>query len=587
VKISGLAKPREPLPGGTREAGRHHESRHAVGGRDEGSRGAWRPLSLALLLVAVCVGAQEHATLTVLFTSDLHAHVLPYDDVRQKPLPGSVAQVATLVARLRRENERTVVLDGGDAIEGTPLGYYAIAATGASGTDPTIAAMNLVGYDAAVLGNHEFNFGLDVLRRSLEQSRFSWLAANIEGLKQARLPVTGELVLVRGGVRVGVLGLTTPNIPYWDPESHWRGLTFIDPVTVARARLADLRGRADVVIVVVHSGFERDLDSGLANGTEDENFAWRLAQLPGIDLLLTGHTHRDIPPRAFGRTVVAQPGRWADLVTRVDLDLARDDHGWRVSGWHGENLKTGAETPDSAVETAVAGEEERVKAELARPLDHLAAPLPVLGLPVGDDAGLDLIHAVQLEASGAQLSLAAPLGGGKIEFPAGVVTPRLAFALYPYPNTLVVVRLTGRQLRDVLEHAVRGWVGIDCSGQGTRLLRDPNLPTYNYDTVEGATYFVDPTAPLGARVHGLRVDGKLVKDEDTFTVVINCYRAAGGGGYPYLATAPRVKEIDRPMVDLLVEYFSHHPTLTPATDDNWSFAVPLHEGKAPPPAQVP
>jgi 2',3'-cyclic-nucleotide 2'-phosphodiesterase (5'-nucleotidase family) len=531
--------------------------------------------------------AQQHATLTVLFTSDVHAHVLPYDDVRQRPLPGSVAQVATLVARLRGENQRTVVFDGGDAIEGTPLGYYAIAAAGASGTDPTIAAMNLVGYDAAVLGNHEFNFGLDVLRRSLEQSRFKWLAANVEGLKEARLPVAGELVLVRGGVRLGVLGLTTPNVPHWDPESHWRGLTFIDPVTVARTRLADLRRRADVVIVVVHSGFERDLDTGRSNGTEDENFAWRLAQLPGIDLLLTGHTHRDIPPRVLGRTVVAQPGRWADFVTRVDLELTRQDHHWRVSGWHGENLKTGGETPDPSVEAAVAAEEGRVKTELARPLDQLTAPLAVLGLPMGDDPGLDLIHAVQLEASGARLSLAAPLGGGRTVFPAGVVTPRLAFALYPYPNTLVVVKLTGKQLGDVLEHAVRGWVGMDCSGGGARLLRNPDLPTYSYDTLEGATYVVDPTSPLGARVRGLRVNGKLVKDEDTFTVVINSYRAAGGGGYPYLATAPRVKEIDRPMVDLLVEYFSHHPTLTPATDDNWSFAVPLREGRAPTPAHVP
>ncbi len=548
--------------------------------------GPWsvaRVMLFAVLLVVVRTAgaAQERATLTVLFTSDVHAHVLPFDDVRERAGRGSLAQVATVVARLRRENPRTVVLDGGDAIEGTPLGYYANTGPGVAGADPTIAAMNVVGYDAAAVGNHEFNFGLAALRRSLAQASFPWLAANLKGAEEARLAVRDELVLTRGGVRVGILGLTNPNVPHWEPASHWRGLSFADPVAVARERLAELRRRADVVIVVVHSGFERDPATGEANGSDAENYAWRLAQLPGIDLLLTGHTHEDIPPRALGATVVAQPGRWAELVTRVDLELVRTGRTWRVSGWRGENLRTEPEPPAPAVEAAVAAQEARVKAELARPLGRLTAPLQVVGLPTGDEASIDLIHAVQLEASGAQLSLAAPLRGGRIEFPAGPLTARLAFALYPYPNTLVVVRLTGRELGDVLEHAVRGWVGLDCGGGAPRLLRERGLPTYNFDTLEGATYFVDPTAPPGSRVRGLRVAGSPVKDDDTFSVVINSYRAAGGGSFPHLAEAPRIREIDRPVVDLLVEYFARHPALAPETDDNWAFAVPLREGQQP------
>jgi 2',3'-cyclic-nucleotide 2'-phosphodiesterase (5'-nucleotidase family) len=532
------------------------------------------------VIVAAWAQGQERATLTVLFTSDVHANVLPFDDVRERPMNGSLAQVATLVARVRRESPRVVVLDGGDAIEGTPLGYYAIGATGASGPDPTVAAMNLVGYDTAVLGNHEFNFGLDVLRRSLEQSRFPWLAANMSTVKEAQLPILGEVVLKRGGVRVGVLGLTNPNVPHWELPSHWAGLSFADPIAVAAARVPELRKHADVVIVVLHSGFERDLETGAPDGSENENYAWRLAQLDGIDLLLTGHTHRDIPPRALGKTVVAQPGRWAELVTRVELLLGREGRAWRVTGWHGENLKTGGETPDANVVAAVAGAEARVKAEFSRPLGQLTAPLRVVSLPTSDEPSVDLIHSVQLEASGAQLSLAAPLRGGLIEFPAGVVTPRLAYALYPYPNTLVVVRLTGGQLKDVLEHAVRGWVGVECAKGESRLLRDPALPPYNYDTLEGATYFVDPSAPVGTRVHGLRVAGKPVQAEDSFTVVINSYRAAGGGGCPHLASAPRMAEIDRPVVDVLVEYFTRHRDITPTADDNWSFMLPLHQAAA-------
>lgn len=537
-------------------------------------------IAILVVILAAWVPAQERATLTVLFTSDMHANVLPFDDVRERQTAGSVAQVATLVARVRRESARVVVLDGGDAIQGTPLGYYAIGATGARGPDPTVAAMNLVGYDAAVPGNHEFNFGLDVLRRSIEQSRFPWLAANISALKETRLPILGEVVLKRGGVRVGVLGLTSPNVPHWELPSHWTGLSFADPIAVAAVRVPELRKRADVVIVVLHTGFERDLESGAPDGSENENYAWRLAQLDGIDLLLTGHTHRDIPPRALGKTVVAQPGRWAELVTRVELVLGRKGRAWRVTGWHGENLRTGGETPDANVVAAVAGAEARVKAEFSRPLGQLTAALRVVSLPTSDEASVDLIHSVQLEASGAQLSLAAPLRGGQVEFPAGVVTPRLAYALYPYPNTLVVVRLTGGQLKDVLEHAVRGWTGVECSRGESRLLRDPALPPYNYDTLEGATYLVDPTAPIGRRVHGLRVAGKPVQAEDTFTVVINSYRAAGGGGYPHLAGAPRMTEIDRPVLELLVEHFARHERITPAADENWSFAMPLQQAAA-------
>jgi len=238
-----------------------------------------------------------------------------------------------------------VVLDGGDAIQGTPLGYYGIAAAGNAGFDPTVAAMNFVGYDAAVLGNHEFNFGLDVLRRSVAASRFPWLAANLRGTQEANLAVTGEVILERRGVRVAVLGLTNPNIPHWDPPSHWRPLEFLDPIEIAKARIAKLRERADLVIVVAHTGFERDLETGEDDETSDENFGWRLAQLPGIDLLLTGHTHRNISPRQLGQTVVAQPGRRAETVTRVELSLEKIGGRWRVVGWEGTNSASSCPRP--------------------------------------------------------------------------------------------------------------------------------------------------------------------------------------------------------------------------------------------------
>jgi 2',3'-cyclic-nucleotide 2'-phosphodiesterase (5'-nucleotidase family) len=530
-----------------------------------------------LVLLAWGAGARgEELTLTVLFTSDMHAHLLPQDDVRQRPARGSVAQVASLVAAVRRENPLVVVLDGGDAIQGTPMAHYVLAGRLGEGEDPTVAAMNLVGYDAATVGNHEFNYGLPPLRRAVSQSRFPWLAANLENTEAAALPVKPWVVLQRGPVRVGVVGISNPRVPFWDPPEHWQPLAFADPLEKARQALAQLRPQVDVLILVAHTGFERDPRTGEGDEEDEENFAWRLAQLPGVDLLLTGHTHQDIPPQKLGRTWVAQPGRWAELVTRFDLHLVREGERFRLVRVEGRNVPVDRLPADPRVEQALASLHQKVLAELARPLGELAQPLLVRGLPVADDPSVDLVHRVQLWATGAQLSLAAPLAPGNAEFPPGALTPRLAHALYPYPNTLVVVRVTGKELAAILEHAVRGYRGIRCTPPAPcELLRDQRLPTYNFDTLEGASYLVDPTAPQGQRIRKLEVGGKPVAPGDVFTLVVNSYRAAGGGGYPYLREAPRVKVVDRQMVDLLVEYFQTVGRLVPEASENWFFAPRL------------
>lgn len=532
----------------------------------------WFAAIWVALWAAVAAASQE-VQLAVVFTSDVHAHLVPYDEVRQRSLRGSLAQVATLVRKVREQYPLSLVLDGGDTIQGTPLAHYALSGQMGNGTDPTVAAMNLVGYDAAVLGNHEFDYGLPPLRRALQQSRFPWLAANVERSAEAQLPVKPWVIKTVGPVRVGIIGLTNPNIPSWIPPEHWAPLVFQDPVRQAEALIREVRPKVDLLVVVAHTGFERDLETGEPNGTDRENFAWRLSRLAGVDLLLTGHTHRDIPPRKVNGTWVAQPGRWAELATVWEIVVRREGRRFRVDAVNGRNVPVADLEPDPRVLDALAPLVSQVKAELERPLGRLVEPLRVGGVPVEDDPGLDLIHRVQLWATGADLSLAAPLTGSPVEFPAGPLTPRLAHALYVYANSLVVVRVTGAQLKAILEHAVRGWVSVRCgSGGALELLRDESLPSYNYDTVEGARYLVDPTAPEGQRVRWLEVRGQPVEAGDSFTLAVNSYRAAGGGGYPFLREAPRVRVVNRQVVDLLVEYLAKVGTLRPEASNNWFFA---------------
>jgi 2',3'-cyclic-nucleotide 2'-phosphodiesterase/3'-nucleotidase len=214
--------------------------------------------------------------------------------------------------------------------------------------------------------------------------------------------------------------------------------------------------------------------------------------------------------------------------------------------------------------------------ELQRVVGRLASPLALGGVPPADHPAVDLLHQVQLRATGAELSLAAPLAMATQEFPAGEITPRELHALYPYPNTLVVVHLSGAQVRDVLEHAVRGWSGVECREPAScTLYRDPALPGYGYDTLEGATYVVDVTQPAGSRIRALRVRGELMDPGQMFSVALNSYRAAGSGGFPHLKSAPRLREIDRQMVDLLADYFAAEGVVTPGASENFFFVIPL------------
>lgn len=534
-------------------------------------------LTVAALLVATAsAAAGERQRLTLLHTSDLHGAVLATDDVTGNRAAGSLAQVATLVAAVRAKVSHPVlVLDSGDAIQGSPLELFGHVRWGEP--SPTIAAMNRVGYAAMAVGNHELNFGLEVLRRAERQAAFPFLSASILDHTSGEPAFRPFLVVKAGEVRVGVLGLTTPAIPGWELPEHYRGLTFEAPDQVARRWLAELEPLCDLVVVLAHTGFERDPSSGgedpAANPAED--FAWRLAHLPGVDLLLTGHAHRSIPPRRLGEAIVSQPGARARLVTRIDLELERSGPGWRIASFAGENLPTGDLDPDRVLSASLEPLHARVAATLDAPVGAVTAPIAVTGCRLADCAALDLVHAVQLEVSGAELSLAAVISDRTPELAAGPVSWRWVHGFYVYPNSLVAVRLTGDQVKDVLEHAARYYDGLDCGAGGCVLVGDPAIPHYDVDSLAGLAYRVDPTRAEGERIRDLERDGEPVRGDAVFTMVINSYRAAGGGGFPHLARAPVVWRTSEEMTELIGDYLRRHAPLTPTADNNWRVAPDL------------
>jgi 2',3'-cyclic-nucleotide 2'-phosphodiesterase (5'-nucleotidase family) len=543
-----------------------------------------RALAVLALVLASAPLAAATRTLTVLHTSDLHGHVDPRDNPEGRDFGEGLARVATAVKAVRAEGGAVLLLDSGDTIEGAPVEALVFSGSIPDRGDPIVRAMNLVGYDAMAVGNHEFNFGLARLRRSQGEAKFPWLSANTvgEGGKPAFEPYTVREI---AGVRVGILGLTTKNIPFWEPPGHIPGLKFLDTVETARRYVPLLRGKekCDVVVVITHQGFERDLQTGKENGTASENQAYAIAmEVPGIDLLLTGHTHSAIEPRQLAQTWISQPGRFGNTLTRFDLRLEKAGSRWKVAMFEGRNLPMKAVAPDAGVLAAVASEHEAASKILGTTVAVLAKPVSARGARTGDSALLDWLHAVQREQGKADLSFASLLPGSLPDWPAGPLTVGQVWALYPYENTLVTVRASGKQIREALEEAGRCVSGVMFQEGKPVWERNPAVWGYNCDTLEGADYALDPSRPEKSRVLYLKREGRPVRDEDSFTVAINSYRAAGSGGYGVWRNCPRVSESGQALRDLLIEDARRRGTLALEADQNWFLAPGLPEGRLQP-----
>ncbi len=546
-------------------------------------------LFLALSLAGPA-GAAERVTITVLQTSDLHANLLPWNYARGAEGEWGLARVATRIRQVRATAPNVLLLDGGDTIQGAPIGWLE-ARRPAGGPHPMAAAMNALSYDAMAVGNHEFNFGLDVLRRTQKDSSFPWLSANTRNTADGSAAFPEFLVKKLGGVRVGVLGLTTPNIPGWEPVANRPGLSWEDPVETAKRLVPVLRGRekCDVVVVLIHSGLEVDPSTGMADGTEYENHVVRVAkEVPGIDLLLTGHSHRRLPLTRVHGVPVTQPGRWGEVLARVDLVVERSKGKAKVVEAKGELLPSDASVATDPEIAAIARpHHERALAYLDEPIATATGPFPAERARLEDSALLDLINETQLAATGAQLSMTSLLPFRYDGWGAGPLTVRQVYSLYPFENQLVVVEVDGARLRSVLEHAASYYAAAEWKEGRLIVTPSAGMRPYNFDVVQGASYRIDPTAPVGSRVKDLRFAGREVKDGDVFSLAANSYRAQGAGGYSALRGARVLRAYNDEIRELLVERLRAAGTIQPVTDRNWLVAPDTTWAPPPAPAGPP
>ncbi|MFQ5778533.1 MAG: bifunctional metallophosphatase/5'-nucleotidase, partial [Terriglobia bacterium] len=261
--------------------------------------------------------AGQAVRLTILATTDVHGNIWPYDYLRGRPRERGLAKVASYVKRVRARRPNTLLVDCGDTFQGTPLAYLA-ATKYLAEANPVVAAMNAMGYDAMAVGNHEFNFGLTTLWQLKEQAEFPLLGANVVSTYHGSLRDFEPYVIrTVGGVRVAILGMVTPSVPRWDPPAHRVGYRFGDLVETARRYVPKLRRKADLVILIIHSGLGRDEETGARREPlyPEEDRVWDIAEaVPELDAIFFGHSHRELAGKEVNGVLLVQAKNWAQSV---------------------------------------------------------------------------------------------------------------------------------------------------------------------------------------------------------------------------------------------------------------------------------
>ncbi len=546
-------------------------------------------------------------TLTVLGTTDLHGNVYNWNYFNNAAYSDSkgnqigIAKAATLIKSMRAERgaDRCLTLDAGDTIQGTPLAYYfaKIEPITQGSRHPMATAMNAVGYDAAALGNHEYNYGLDTLRAFQRQCHFPLLSANSVDWDTGR-PVFPPYVLKRVKVRgekpltVGILGLVTPGVAIWDKANVEGKVRFPGIVEQAKVMVPRLKAAgADVVIVSCHSGATTSSSYGDALPYPENASRLLAEQVPDIDAVLVGHAHVEVPELKVTNTVtgrdvlLSEPLYWGMRVSVMDFDLEKVRGRWTVQSSRATLLNANTAPEDPKVAALVRPAHEKVLTYVNSPIGTCTEAMSASTSRYQDTPAMDFINLVQAETVKAALagtpqegiavlSIAAPFNKDAA-IPAGQVTVRDVAGLYIYDNTLLGIQFTGAQVKDYLEKSATYFKQV--SGTGPFAASEvtnavtPTAPTgtpdYNYDIMGGLdarlTYDIDIAQAPGSRIANLQYDGAAVGAADRFVIAINNYRQSGGGGFPNVTTAPVLYNRQVEIRQLLIDWVTAKGVIDP------------------------
>ena len=490
----------------------------------------------------------EKKTLQIYFTSDIHAFIYP-TDYRS---PGERDMGLLKCANQFDNGGNALVIDGGDSLQGSPFGAFCHDSLGSASSLAEI--MNACGYNYITLGNHDFNYGVEYLDTYLKSLNARCVCQNVLSEDGGEC-FPCKIHEMENGLRIGIVGIVTDYVNVWERPEHLKGIKVTDPFSAAKDALDKLRGRADITACIYHGGFECDIATGRRLSQTTENIAYRICKELDFDILLTGHQHMCMSGQSLFGTYIVQAPDSGKAFIRLEATVSSFgksyiSHAIPAGGYCSPFLLEGFKAIEHGTQKWLDVEIGKLKKPLM-PESHLAMAYD------GSDIA-DFINEVQMTFSGAQIS-ACSLANDAAGLPE-IVRRRDVLAAYPYPNTLVVIQVTGDILRQAIERSAE-YFDLDEEGNVciSNAFLEPKIEHYNYDYYAGVEYAIDASRPIGSRVVKLMRNGKPVNDDDKFSMCLNNYRASGTGGYDMYRQCPVLKEINTEMTDLILEYFEHMP----------------------------
>lgn len=540
------------------------------------------------------IAQEREVKLKIVQTSDVHGNYYPYNFITQKDWAGSLARVHAFVQKKREiYKDNLILLDNGDILQGQPTAYYYNYIDTVS---PHLCAemMNYMGYDAGNMGNHDVETGRRVFDRWISECNFPVLGANIIDAATGETHLKPYKVMERDGVKIVVLGMITPAIPAWLSENLWQGLRFDDMEQTAKRWMNIIREKEkpDLVIGLFHAG----QDAFLMSGKYNENASLSVAKnVPGFDMVLMGHDHarecKKIANVAGDSVLIIDPASNAAVVSNVDVTIKLKDGKVQSKEIKGVLSATKNYGVSEEFMQKFAPQYNTVEQFVSKKIGTFTEDISTRPAFFGPSAFVDFIHSLQLDISGADISLVAPLSFDA-EIKKGDIHVSDMFNLYKYENMLYVMTLSGKEIKDILEDSYYMWTNQMKSPQDHLLwFKEKRREgaedrasfqnfSFNFDSAAGIIYTVDVTQPKGEKITVVSMaDGTPFDLKNIYKVALNSYRGNGGGelltkgaGIPQEQLKDRIVfSTDKDIRFYLMNYIEEKETLDPRALNQWKF----------------
>jgi len=568
----------------------------------------------------------QEVDVRILATTDLHTNLVNYDYYQDKPAENvGLAKTAVLIEEAKKENSNTLLVDNGDTIQGTPLGTYkAIVNPVKEGEQhPMYAALQKLGFEAGTLGNHEFNYGLDYLKRVIDTAGMPIVNANVVDPKTGAYvydpyKIISKTFVDKTGrkttIKIGVTGIVPPQILSWDKANLEGKIQVNDSVEAIQKIIPEMRkAGADITLVLSHSGIG---DDKYEKGEENEGY--QITSLPGVDAVVTGHSHAEFPSGngtgfyekyagvdgvngKINGTPVTMAGKYGDHLGIIDLNLIYKNGKWTVANSKGSirKIHTKSKDADERIKEIAKTAHEGTIQYVRQQVGTTTAPITSYFALVKDDPSVQIVNNAQIwyakkELEGTTegdlpiLSAAAPFKAGTrgdatayTDIPAGPIAIKNVADLYLYDNVTAILKVTGAQLKEWLEMSAGQFNTIDPTKKEAQQLINPSYRTYNFDVIDGVTYEYDVTQPNkydregklihpdASRVRNLKYQGKDVRPDQEFIVVTNNYRA--NGNFPGVRDASLNRLLGLENRQVIINYILDVKNINPSADKNWHF----------------